>query len=668
MAINSELVAIEATHNLYIQRLAAQYGNEALPFIESMQERITNRINREVGKNLTPNRRQKLLSDIDEIVNEELKGWTGTLRVNNADLGKYEADFQGKTVASMYPAAEAATVAKSVVKSEANNTLIKLGDDSYTSYNQMLSNYTRQNAEQINNIVAQGFVSGQTTRDIANQVLSEVDNRIVKTKKQAKAVARTGTNHYANVARKVYFDNEPIVIGTRRIATLDSATSQFCFAGETSFLPIGDLTSIYRAKYSGEIITLDFSTGDKLAGTPNHPILTQYGWTPLGEIDPSKHIVYTVERNIFGFMSKKNVNAPTTFSKLFDSLSKSPVVDVKSTDSTAVDFYGDGVRMNGKINILSPKGHLWSDFKSVIGEHIVDNLFGFGHGCSSLSGEGNLFNRGLVWLPSIKASKLTARIVELLKNPGLRSSKFSFNFTRSKSIVKHLDSLFSMLNNKVVALSTLPSAHESSILKKLSDGRSCDIILSSDGCGARTFTVKPVNIVSMSSEFRDCHVYTSSCGQGYYMAGSAIVKNCRSIDNTVVLKTDPNYRSAFSPFHPNCRTANIPELDSRYTHEDEGGERPENFRDAESGYLMPDTTSSKKIFYEAFRSLDAATQDQQLGPTLGRAFRKGLRDGTITPESFAKMTVDEKNLRPLTLKEMEKKDNALGRILREQKR
>ena len=664
MAINQELTAIEAQHGVYIQRLAVQYGNESKPFIDSMSERISARINREVGRNLTPNRRAWLLEDVNEIVSEELKRYTDSLKANNADLGKYEADFQAKTLSSLYQATEAASISKSVIKTNANNTLIKLGDDSYTGYTQMLNNYVRQNREQIDNIVQQGFVSGTTTREIASQVLSEVDNRIVKTRKQAMNIAKTGSNHYANSARKTYFDEEPIVIGTRRIATLDSQTSQFCFTGETSFLPIGDLTRIYRAKYSGEIITLNLPTGDKLTGTPNHPILTQYGWTPLGEVDPSKHIVYTVKRNLFGLMSKKNVDAPTTFAELFNSLSETSVVDVESTNSSAVDFYGDGVGMNGKVNILSAKSHLWSDFKSMVSKHLVNSNFGFSHRCRLLLSFGDLFERVLGWLPSIKTSKLASGAIKLSKHPRSRSTKFPFNFTWSRSIIKHFHSLLSMLNNEVVALSTLPSAHESSILEKLGNGRSCDIVLSSDGCGARTFTVEPVNIVSMSSELRDCHVYTSSCGQGYYMAGSIIVKNCRGIDNTVVLKTDSNYRKAFSPFHPGCRTANIPEVDSRYKHEDDGGERPENFRNANDGLLEPGVTSSKKTYYEAIKGLDAKSQDAILGPTLGKAFRKGTKEGSLTPESFAKLTIDEKNLKPLTLREMEAKDNELSRLIK----
>ena len=79
---------------------------------------------------------------------------------------------------------------------------------------------------------------------------------------------------------------------------------------------------------------------------------------------------------------------------------------------------------------------------------------------------------------------------------------------------------------------------------------------------------------------------------------------------------------------------------------------------------MPDTTSSKKIYYEAFRGLDTKSQDLVLGSTLGKAYRKGIKDGTLTPESFAKMTVDQTTFEPLTITEMAKKDNELGRLIR----
>jgi SPP1 gp7 family putative phage head morphogenesis protein len=360
MAASEELIALEAAHNLYVQRLAAGFGNDAAPYIDKMQKQVHERINREVGKNLTPLRRESLIKDIKEIIKVNLTEYTRALSQDNAEFGKYEGDWQSKTVASV-AAVETVTVTKAAINTAAKNSLIKLGEGSYTSYNEMLKYYSDNNARQITNIVAQGFQSGVSTRSIVGQVLDEVDNRVVKTRKEAKAIARTGTNHYANQARRVYFDAEPVVEQFILIATLDSSTSSIC----------------------------------------------------------------------------------------------------------------------------------------------------------------------------------------------------------------------------------------------------------------------------------------------------------RSLDGKVFEKTETKY---FPPLHYNCRSAAspyIPELGNE-------GERPENFRDAESGLLMPSVTDSKKVFYEAFKNLDAATQDQQLGPTLGKAFRKGLKDKTITPQSFAKMTVDEKNLRPLTLSDMMTKENALGRILRAQ--
>ena len=364
MAKQDELIAIQAQHNVYIQKLAAQYSNDALPFIETMQAEIAARLELEVGRNLTPKRREKLLHDINDIVTVNLRDYTKSLSSSDIELGGYEAAFQAKTLNTMV-VAETVAPSQADVNKVAKSTLIKLGDGSYTSYNQMLQRYYKGNAEQITNIVGQGFQSGVSTRDIIKDVMNEVDNRIVKTKKEAKRIAVTGTNHYANQARKTYFEDTDVVIGTRRIATIDSSTS------------------------------------------------------------------------------------------------------------------------------------------------------------------------------------------------------------------------------------------------------------------------------------------------GY----------CRGVDNTVVLKTDAAYSRAFAPFHPNCRTANIPEVSDL---DEFGGERPSNFRDAETGLLDPKPIDTKKIYYDELSKLNKADMDFIIGPSLGRAFRKGLRDKTLTPASFAKLTISDIETRPLSIKEIKERDNALSRILRAQ--
>lgn len=365
MALNDELLSINASHSIYVERLAAGLGNKSQPFIDSISEKINARLNKEVGRNLTPARREKLLKDIDAITSSELKDYTALVKAENKEFGGYESAFQAKSVNSLLDNVTTVAASTTVVDKAARNTLIKLGEGSYTTYNQMLDRYWRDNAQHITNIVAQGFVSGTSTREIANRVMNEVDSRLVKTRKQATSIARTGTNHYANQARRAYFAENDVIIGTRRIATVDSGTSQYC----------------------------------------------------------------------------------------------------------------------------------------------------------------------------------------------------------------------------------------------------------------------------------------------------------RGIDNTVVLKTDSDYRSAFSPFHLSCRTANIPEIDARYAQEDDGGSRPTNFRVDDK--LQPKPVSTTSIYYDELRKLPAADQDAVLGKSLGKAYRKMLRDGG-TAQEFARLTVNEQLNKAYTLTELKAQDNVLSEILNAQ--
>ena len=227
--LNEELISINASHSIYVNRLASGLGNDAIPFVDEVSAKVNARLAREVGRNLTPMRREKLLEDIHKITADNLKEYTKELSKDHVEFGGYESAFQAKSVNGLLTNVETVAASTATVNRTAKNSLITLGEGSYTTYNHMLSKYWKDNAEQITNIVANGFQSGMTTREIANTVMGEVDLRLSKSKKQAMSIASTGTNHYANQARKAYFEgNDDVIIGTRRISTLDSATSQFC--------------------------------------------------------------------------------------------------------------------------------------------------------------------------------------------------------------------------------------------------------------------------------------------------------------------------------------------------------------------------------------------------------------------------------------------------------
>lgn len=135
-------------------------------------------------------------------------------------------------------------------------------------------------------------------------------------------------------------------------------------------------------------------------------------------------------------------------------------------------------------------------------------------------------------------------------------------------------------------------------------------------------------------------------------------QKCRALDQKFIPKDSPKLSSFTPPLHINCRTALVYEVDERYKLDDKDTKRASSFE--VDGKRDPKPVSSEGIYYDKMKSLKASDQDNILGPSLGRAFRK-----MDNPTEFANATIDSLG-NPLTLKEMKKKDNELGEILRQQ--
>lgn len=93
---------------------------------------------------------------------------------------------------------------------------------------------TKKSAEIISQIRV-GSALGETSDQIARR-LTPLG---VKQKEQAAALVNTMTNHIASTARvEVLKDNDDILKGMRRIATLDSRTTLFCMSIDQTIIPL----------------------------------------------------------------------------------------------------------------------------------------------------------------------------------------------------------------------------------------------------------------------------------------------------------------------------------------------------------------------------------------------------------------------------------------------
>ncbi len=119
---------------------------------------------------------------------------------------------------------------------------------------------------------------------------------------------------------------------------------------------------------------------------------------------------------------------------------------------------------------------------------------------------------------------------------------------------------------------------------------------------------------------------------------------CRSLDGRVFKFKDSGFKPQ-PPIHPNCRSTTAPVLDQRFQLDD--GTETRASKGAEGGQQVKATTT----YYSFLKDQPKAFQNDVIGPTRGAL----LRNGGLTSEEFAKLTVDQK-FRPLTLDEMKAKN------------
>lgn len=647
--MTNNLTEAASRHAIYTNRFAGHLANLFDPYSERLKREL--RLIMLDAPETTQNMRR-----INQIV-KEFRG------ISLALYGDYNEE-QVLTELSDFAAAEgefAVTGLKTVVKSASVEITAPTSAQLWAAVNStplvmpgsvnMLAPFILEmeaiQIKKVSDLIKVGFMTGRTNVQIAKDIAGKNGYLDKQNKRNIKTMVRTATNHVSNIARqRAYDENDDIITGYKIVATLDGRTSNVCFTGSTTVNPVSDIERLYRSNYSGSIITVNLSTGEKIEGTPNHPILTQHGWTKLGEIDPSEHVIYSARPNSGAISVIKDIYMPTTFTKLYDSISKSSAFDVVVKSTSTADFYGDGVGMDGKVNIHSVKRHLGCDIEPSTNKLVVDNGFGFIKPSSYLSSLCGTTNAFFCRFESIKASKVCTRIIKSFIKAAFGKPELSLNLARTKAFVKHVNSILLCKLGFNVDLAPTPVLHESDLLKEASNCGSAGFVLSGDLAGANTFAVKPCYIVSVSSEFKSCHVYTLSNSQGYYTSGGIIVKNCKGYDGTVVKNGDEF--KPMPPFHPNCRTTTRPFLDERFTIDDEPGTK-----------ATADTrVNANKSYYQWLKDQGNTGKHGRdfVVDVLGKKRADLFLDGGLSIDKFKQLTMDEL-FRPLPLSELRKKES-----------
>jgi SPP1 gp7 family putative phage head morphogenesis protein len=231
----------------------------------------------------------------------------------------------------------------------------------------------RWNKQKIQSAVTQGILQGEPIDKIASRLQQVTDMN----KSAAIRNARTATTGAENAGRQDTYD-EAVSKGVKMqkewLATLDGRTRHShaaldgehvdtdkkfsngcrfpgdpqgpptevynCFVGETQIASDSKIVRSYKHTYKGDLIEVKTARGINFTCTPNHPILTPYGWVAAALLHNGDNLVVTFDRNTGSFRRNSNIkHIHSGMKALYNSLH---CFGLMSRDSTLrINFHGD---------------------------------------------------------------------------------------------------------------------------------------------------------------------------------------------------------------------------------------------------------------------------------------------------------------------------------------
>jgi len=245
---NEILTTVYSQHTIFLQRIGATQGNAVIPFLRLIERDVQRIFNLYRDKPKTAFNQAKIQEQINASSRKHLQDYIALLKTSNREIGNNEAQFAAKTLDNILlnDSIEVNKPSGAQVNAIAIATPIQLSEASFTTYTSMMRNYWAKWSDEIDALVQNGFVDGQTINEIADSVFRSMrleksttsKNLLNRAHRSAKQIAITGTNHYANTARIAFVDvNDKILKGYRLISVVDSRTSQKCRGLDGKFIP-----------------------------------------------------------------------------------------------------------------------------------------------------------------------------------------------------------------------------------------------------------------------------------------------------------------------------------------------------------------------------------------------------------------------------------------------
>lgn len=236
MSVAGFLADIGTRRQIMIQRFSNGTWEELRPVIEELANQLRVAVARTEGQR---ERLGILMEEVERLLQESGSKISGTLRDRIMEFASDEVGFQQSaisqvsTVETVLPSREQLQAAVMGGAAE----LIIANQPQRLTIDQMIQRFSASNARELKNVVAAGFVAGNTTDQISARVRRKVAGR---TSAQARTVVATAVNHAATQAKRAFSEaNRDVLAGEEYIATLDARTTMLCASYDGQIFDVG---------------------------------------------------------------------------------------------------------------------------------------------------------------------------------------------------------------------------------------------------------------------------------------------------------------------------------------------------------------------------------------------------------------------------------------------
>ena len=142
-----------------------------------------------------------------------------------------------------------------------------------------------------------------------------------------------------------------------------------CFPGEVRVAVDSRLRRVMRRWYEGQAVTMETASGYQLTGTPNHPVLTDRGWTALGSLQEGDRVISRRGLQQIPAVDPDAMHPDPTLREVFD-LAQQFGTTVRLAGAEG-DFHGDG--QDGDVDVVAVDGELWDRIQAALAQPALEN-------------------------------------------------------------------------------------------------------------------------------------------------------------------------------------------------------------------------------------------------------------------------------------------------------